>query len=84
MFGMGMPELLVVMILALLVFGPDRLSGIGSGLGKALRGFREGAEDSTAPPRLAQGSDSACSRCGAARAEGTAFCARCGRPQRAS
>lgn len=35
MFGIGFPELIVIMVVALLVFGPGRLPEIGNALGKA-------------------------------------------------
>ncbi len=41
MFGLGFPELLVIMVILLLIFGASRLGDLGSGLGKAIRGFRE-------------------------------------------
>ena len=41
MFGMGLPELLVILVIILLVFGANRLGDIGSGLGKAIRGFKD-------------------------------------------
>jgi sec-independent protein translocase protein TatA len=41
MFGLGLPELLVIMVIILLLFGASRLGDIGSGLGKAIRGFRD-------------------------------------------
>lgn len=41
MFGLGLPELLVILVILLLVFGASRLGDIGSGLGKAIRGFRD-------------------------------------------
>ncbi len=36
-----MPELLVVLVIILLIFGANRLGDIGSGLGKAIRGFKD-------------------------------------------
>lgn len=44
MFGLGMPELLVILVIALLVFGAGRLPEIGSSLGKAIKGFKEASE----------------------------------------
>ncbi len=41
MFGLGITELLVIMVIVLIVFGASRLPEIGSGLGKAIRGFKE-------------------------------------------
>jgi sec-independent protein translocase protein TatA len=41
MFGLGVTELVVILIIVLVVFGASRLPEIGSGLGKAIRGFKE-------------------------------------------
>lgn len=41
MWGLGFPELLVILVIALLVFGPSRLPEVGTFLGKSLRSFRE-------------------------------------------
>src|SRR5436190_1693447 len=40
MFGLGMGELLVIFVVALLVLGPKRLPDVATGLGKAIRDFR--------------------------------------------
>jgi sec-independent protein translocase protein TatA len=46
MFGMGMPEMIVVLVIALVVFGPSKLPSLGKSLGEAIRGFKKGiAED---------------------------------------
>jgi sec-independent protein translocase protein TatA len=50
MLGIGFPELLVILVVALLVFGPGKLPEIGSTLGQGLRDFRrafEGHDQST-------------------------------------
>jgi sec-independent protein translocase protein TatA len=41
MFGLGFTELLVILVILLLIFGANRLPEIGSGIGKAIRGFKE-------------------------------------------
>ena len=46
MFGsLGMPELIVIMVIALLVFGPKKLPEVGRSIGKALREFKKTTED---------------------------------------
>ena len=46
MFGLGLPELTVVLVIALVVFGPSKLPSLGKSLGEAIRGFKKGLEDS--------------------------------------
>lgn len=40
MFGLGPTELIVILIIALIIFGPGRLAGIGGALGQAIRDFK--------------------------------------------
>ncbi|MBN1254684.1 MAG: twin-arginine translocase TatA/TatE family subunit [Deltaproteobacteria bacterium] len=49
MFGIGMPELLVILGIAILVFGATRLPEIGSGIGKAIRNFKKSIKE---PPEI--------------------------------
>lgn len=44
-FGIGLPEMALIMGLALLVFGPKKLPEIGRSLGKAIRGFQEASKE---------------------------------------
>jgi sec-independent protein translocase protein TatA len=42
MFGsLGMPELIVIFVVALVVFGPSKLPELGKSLGEAIRGFKK-------------------------------------------
>ena len=41
MFGLGLPELGVILVIVVLIFGANRLGDVGSGLGKAIRGFKD-------------------------------------------
>ncbi len=43
-FGIGLPEMGLIMIVALLVFGPKKLPKIGRSLGKALRSFQDASK----------------------------------------
>ena len=45
MFGFGMQELLVILAIVLLIFGPKRLKNIGADLGNAIKGFRTAVSD---------------------------------------
>jgi sec-independent protein translocase protein TatA len=49
MFGLGLPELMVIFVIALLVFGPSKLPTLGKSVGEAIRGFKKGLEDE--PPK---------------------------------
>ncbi len=45
MFGLGLPELLVLLLIVLVVFGVGRLPEIGIAIGKAIRGFKKGMSE---------------------------------------
>jgi sec-independent protein translocase protein TatA len=45
MFGLGLQELGIILVLALVIFGPAKLPQIGSSLGKAIRDFKKGVGD---------------------------------------
>lgn len=44
-FGIGLPEMGLIMIVALLVFGPKKLPEIGRSLGKAMKGFQDASKE---------------------------------------
>ena len=51
MDGLGAPELLIILVIIIIVFGPSRLGNAGKALGEAIRGFRSEIRDdgSSAP-----------------------------------
>ena len=44
-FNIGAPELIVILVIALLVIGPGKLPDVGSALGKSIREFRKASSD---------------------------------------
>jgi sec-independent protein translocase protein TatA len=46
MFGIGMPELIIILIIILIIFGAGKLPEIGAGMGKAIRNFKGATTDS--------------------------------------
>lgn len=44
-FNIGLPEMVLILTLALLVFGPKKLPEIGRSLGKAIRGFQQASKE---------------------------------------
>ncbi len=60
MFGLGMPELLVLLLIVLVLFGAGRLPEIGLSIGKAIRGFKKGIAEPDAidvTPHAQSGAD---------------------------
>ena len=46
MFGkLGLPELLIILVIVILIFGANRLPEIGRGLGRGIRNFKESTKD---------------------------------------
>lgn len=51
---LGLPELIIIMFIVVLIFGANRLSGLGRGMGQAIRGFKDEIqvdEDSEGSPK---------------------------------
>ena len=46
----GMPELLIVLVIILLLFGGSKLKGVGRGLGEAISEFKKGMKSGENPP----------------------------------
>lgn len=45
MFGLGLPELIVIFVIALLIFGPKKLPDLGRSVGRAMAEFKKASED---------------------------------------
>jgi sec-independent protein translocase protein TatA len=46
MFGLGWPEIVIIAIVAILIFGPKKIPELGGVLGKSIRSFQEGMKKS--------------------------------------
>ena len=96
-FGLGFPELIIILVVVLLIFGASRLADVGGALGKSIREFRRAAREpeeaeSGTPEAPVQDSPAAdfggtelhCAKCGASVEGHGKFCANCGAPVQAA
>lgn len=49
MGDIGIPELLIILAILIIVFGPSRIAGVGKSLGESIRSFRSEVRDETQP-----------------------------------
>ena len=92
--NIGAPELIVILVIALLIIGPGKLPDVGSALGKSIREFRKATTDDTstqamtgAPPVAPLASptvtpsaaiENKCPSCATVNPTGQVFCGQCG------
>ena len=48
--SLGAPELILILVVVLILFGPSKLPGLGKSIGEAIRGFKKGISDSDEKP----------------------------------
>jgi len=88
MFGYNFTTLLIILVIALLLFGPRRLPELGDSIGKAIRSFKKAHDEPEAPPVKTEMTSSAasaanpqattCPQCHKEVAGDFAFCPHCG------
>ena len=86
MFGYNITTLIIILAIALLLFGPRRLPELGDSIGKAIRSFKKAHEDPDAPsakaeipPRATAATQAAtCPQCHKEVGGDFAFCPHCG------
>jgi sec-independent protein translocase protein TatA len=54
---LGFPELIVILVLALIVLGPKKLPSAGRALGESIRGFKESVTGEDARPEVVESAD---------------------------
>ncbi len=47
MFGLGTPELILILVIALIIFGPKKLPEMGRAIGRAIKEFKKGTQELT-------------------------------------
>jgi sec-independent protein translocase protein TatA len=45
MFGIGIPELLIILVIVLVIFGANKLPEIGAGMGRAIKNFKKATSE---------------------------------------
>jgi sec-independent protein translocase protein TatA len=88
MFGYNITTLIIILAIALLLFGPRRLPELGDSIGKAIRSFKKAHEDPDSvasrveiPPNTAAAPQHfTCPQCQKDYAGDVKFCPNCGQP----
>ncbi|MDO5675403.1 MAG: twin-arginine translocase TatA/TatE family subunit [bacterium] len=52
MFGLGMPELVIILVIIVIIFGAGKLPEIGSGIGKGIKNFKEATKSEDKPKSI--------------------------------
>jgi sec-independent protein translocase protein TatA len=47
----GLPEMAIILLIVILIFGANRLPQLGRGIGSAIKNFKDGMKDETADPK---------------------------------
>jgi sec-independent protein translocase protein TatA len=77
---LGLPELLVILVIVIIIFGANRLPELGKGIGSAIKNFKNATTDpdDVAASTSASASFGHCASCGTANAADSRFCRKCG------
>ncbi len=87
MFGYNITTLVIILVIALLLFGPKRLPELGDSIGKAIKGFKKATEGEPEPlpgaqaqeqPAAGAAAQQTCAHCRKEISGEAAFCPHCG------
>jgi sec-independent protein translocase protein TatA len=76
----GLPELIVILVIVIIIFGANRLPQLGQGIGSAIRNFKNATAD---PPNERESTPATaltCEKCGSVNPADSRFCRKCGQP----
>ena len=80
--SLGPTELIVILVLAIVLFGAGKIGEVGGALGRSIREFRHAANDEEPKPEIVRAAAGTagkfCPKCGAAISEADRFCSACG------
>ena len=71
----GLPELLVILVIVIIIFGANRLPQLGQGIGSAIKNFKNATGDSDDP---APSTQLTCGTCATVNPADSRFCRKCG------
>jgi sec-independent protein translocase protein TatA len=77
MGSLGVPELMVILVIVIIIFGANRLPQLGAGLGSAIKNFKSGLRSADEPKAPSQ--TGACANCGTVNPADSSFCRKCGK-----
>jgi sec-independent protein translocase protein TatA len=76
---LGLPELIVILVIVIIIFGANRLPELGKGIGSAIKNFKNATTDpDEATSTTASASFGTCANCGTVNAADSRFCRKCG------
>ena len=73
----GLPELIVILVIVIIIFGANRLPQLGAGVGSAIKNFKNAMGAADEPSSSSQ--VGACASCGTVNPADSSFCRKCGK-----
>ena len=73
----GLPELIVILVIVIIIFGANRLPQLGAGVGSAIKNFKNAMGSADEPSSSRQ--VGTCANCGTVNPADSSFCRKCGK-----
>ena len=74
----GLPELLIILVIVVIIFGANRLPQLGQGIGSAIKNFKNATADPGDAPKSTSSPALACGNCATVNPSDSRFCRKCG------